>query len=284
MRRLGIAFALALAATGAYAHDHGHFSRMEDCDGRHIQFDGEPSFTESQTIEAGSLRSLKASVEHAPLSVEGGNASGYTIVVCKAAAVQSDLSAIRVSLEDGELRATGPSGQGDRWQVSYHIRAPRNANLDLETENGPVSIRDVDGTVVARAANGPLALQNLRGTIEATTTNGPISISGGGGTMRVRATNGPLSVHLSGNAWEGGSLDASTKNGPLTVKLPRNYGSGVVVETSGHSPIQCRAAGCGRVRSMGDDDYDEPRTIELGSGPAMVRISTTNGPVTIMDE
>lgn len=286
MRNLGVALALILAATAASAGIMDYTSDGEECSGRHIRFDGEPAVVEEQVIEAANLRSLKAAVTNAPISVEGGNARGYTITVCKAAKYASDLASIHVALDGNELKADGPDGR--RWAVQYFIQVPRGADLDLEAENGPISLNDVDGTIIARALNGPLSLRDISGKVDVQTTNGPISIRGGSGTMKARASNGPLSVDLDGNAWEGGTLDASTKNGPLSLRLPRNYGSGVTVKTDGHGPISCRAEGCRKnVRSMHDDDLwndNEPRTIELGSGAPAVRLATVNGPVTIKDE
>jgi hypothetical protein len=283
MKRLGIALTLLLA-TGASAHGRNFSIDGDNCTPRNITFDGEPAVVEKQVIQAGNLRSFKASVDHAPISVRGGNSSGYTITVCKAAAVASDLAGIRVSVEGGELRTSGP--KHGEWTVQYLIDVPRGANLDLEASNGPISIRDVDGRVVAKASNGPIALHNLSGDVDVTTTNGPVSIRGGSGDMKVRASNGPLSVELEGNAWTGGTLDATTKNGPLTLELPRHYASGVTVESSGRGPISCRAEGCERSRRTTRDDRwdDEPRLIELGSGATAVRLSTVNGPITIKDE
>jgi hypothetical protein len=283
MKRLGIALTLILA-TGAYAHGRNFQTDGENCSPRNIRFDDAPAVVEKQVIEAGNLRSLKVSVSHAPISVRGGNANGYTITVCKAAAVASDLAAIHVTLEGGELKASGPK-HGD-WTVQYQIAVPRGADLDLEASNGPIALRDVDGTVVAKASNGPISLSNLSGNVDVTTVNGPVSINGGSGSMKVRASNGPLSVDLEGRSWVGGELDAATKNGPLTLTLPRNYGSGVTVASNGRGPVSCRAEGCNRGwRTTSDDDgNDEPRTIELGSGAPAVHLSTVNGPITIRDE
>lgn len=286
MRTLGIALALTLA-TAAFGHDR--FTTGDTCSASNIHWDGEQTFVEEQTLEAGALRSLKASVDRSPVSVIGGNRSGYSIEVCKAATRPEDLRAIRVTLDGGELRSTGPENR--RWHVWYRIRVPHNANVDIETSHGPLALRDVNGTIVARAKNGPLALSNVSGNVEATTTNGPISIDGGSGTMRVQATNGPLSVDLDGRSWQGGTLDASTKNGPLSLRIPRGYGSGVVVESNGRGPLSCRAEGCERFRAArsDDDDYprhwdDTPRRIELGSGTEAVRLSTVNGPITIRED
>lgn len=281
MRRLAIVLALTLAATAAFAHDDfDHRSSAEECSPDHIRFNGDHAYVKKEVIEASSLRSLKAVVTHSPISFEGGNAGGYTIIVCKAATVESDLDRIHVTLDGNELRTDGPEGRR-RWTVMYHVRAPRGADIDVEAENGPVAIRDLDGTVIARAQNGPLSLQNVDGKVDATTTNGPISVRGGSGTMKVKASNGPLSIDLDGASFNG-TLDASTKNGPLSVRVPRNFASGVLIESRGHGPISCKAEGCNR--GWRSDDDGEPRRIELGSGPTNVRLSTTNGPVTVKDE
>jgi hypothetical protein len=281
MRHLALALTLALSATAATAHDYDTTSAAEECSGRNVRFRDEASFVRKEVIEAGNLRSLKVSVTNAPVTVEGGGA-GYTITVCKAAEVAADLDAIRVTLEGNELKATGPDDH--KWTVMYHLRVPRGADLDLAAKNGPLSIRDVDGTIVARSQNGPVSLKNIDGNVDAETRNGPVSISGGSGTMKVTASNGPLTVDLSGGAWNG-TLDASTKNGPLSVRVPRTYASGVVVESSGRGPINCRAEGCARFWRDQDHGGDrEPRRIELGIGPVNVRLSTVNGPVTVMDE
>lgn len=280
-----LVIAVALSADSAAAYER-FGTGGGGCSERHIRFDGERAHVEEEVIDAGNIRSLRAAVKNAPVSVTGGNASGYTITVCKAAAAPEDLRAIHVSFDGGELRASGPEHR--RWSVSYAIRTPADADVDIEATNGPLSFRNVEGRVVARGANGPLSLKNVSGNIEATTTNGPISVTGGSGTMKVRATNGPLTVRLAGAAWAGGGLDASTKNGPLSVSVPRSYGSGVVVESLGRGPLVCRAEACetavGSFRVNRNGRWnDEPRTIELGRGAAAVRLATVNGPVTIKD-
>ena len=292
MRRLGLILALAVSAA-AFAHPHaGNFTVSgENCTAGNFTWDGDDqAYVEKQVINAGSVRNFKAAVEHAPVSVIGGNRGGYVIEACKVARRQEDLSAIRVSVDGGELRATGPKGR--RWFVQYRILVPDGANVDIETDNGPLAFRDVDGTVVARASNGPLSLKNLSGNVNATTKNGPISIDGGSGNMTVRAQNGPLSVDLDGNSWVGGTLDAATKNGPLSVQIPRGYNSGVTIESNGGGPLQCRAEGCERFYAQRADADDHgrhgwnnrPRRIELGNGAETVKLSTVNGPVTVRDE
>jgi hypothetical protein len=272
MRTLTLSFLCVLAATAALARDYR-------CSPDSIQFGHHQTYVKEEVIDAGSLRSLKAVVRDAPVSVEGGAGAGYTIHACKAAETEAALAQIRVTLDGNELKASGPDNT-NRWTVLYHVVAPHDANLDISANNGPLSFDNVDGTIIARAQNGPLSLDGVTGNVTAETTNGPISIEGGSGTMKVQATNGPLSVRLEGNSWNG-TLDASTQNGPLTLKLPAGYASGVVVESRGRGPISCSAPGCDR--AWRSDEDAEPRRLELGSGSAAVHLSTVNGPVVVKE-
>ncbi|MEO8378742.1 MAG: hypothetical protein ABI779_03665 [Acidobacteriota bacterium] len=282
MRHLALALTVVVAASTASAHEHGsydHVSSAEECSERNVHFGDGRTYVKKEIVDGSRLRSLKASVSNAPISVVGGSSSGYQITACKAAASLADLDAIRVTLDGNTLQSSGPANKN--WTVLYHISAPRGAELDLSAQNGPLSIRDLEGNVVARAKNGPLSLSNVDGNVDASTTNGPISVSGGSGTVKVEATNGPLSVTLDGGSFRG-SLDASTQNGPLSVKVPRGYASGVVVESRGRGPISCKAEDCDH--GWRSDDDGEPRRIELGRGTANVHLSTVNGPVTIKNE
>jgi hypothetical protein len=280
MRRLAIVLSIAIAAPAALAHNtHIGRNSAQECSEEHVRMGHGRTYLKKEIIDGSRLRSIKATVKNAPISVEGGSAGGYEITVCKAAEELADLDRIHVTLDGNELKADGPDNGG--WMVLYHVRTPRGADVDMTAQNGPISFRNVQGTVVARAKNGPLSLNDVDGNVDATTTNGPISISGGSGTMKVQASNGPLSVKLDGASFNG-SLDASTKNGPLSVTVPRGYASGVVIESNGRGPISCRAADCDRGWRSNDDG--EPRRIELGSGTANVHLSTVNGPITVRDE
>jgi len=282
MPRLVLTLAVTLLATGAYAHGWDNIDG-DDCSTRGFRFDGRRAHVIEESFDAPSLRTVK--VTNAPVSIRGGNARTYTITVCKAAADEADLNNIHVAVEGGALVSRGPDH--DDWTVTYKITAPSGAQLDIESRNGPLALRDIDGNFVVRLKNGPLALRNVGGNVDAETTNGPIAIDGGSGTMKVKASNGPISVTLDGASWEGGSLDASTSNGPLSVKVSPTFASGVLVEAHGRGPISCKAEACGGQlrRSQRDwTDYDdEPRRFEFGRGPQNVRISTVNGPVTIKD-
>src|SRR5687768_7794662 len=148
MRRLAIALALVIISTaGASAHENFSING-EDCSARNFRWNDNAAFVAKETIDGRGLRSIKANVTHSPVSVIGDSTGGYSIEVCKAAALAEDLDDIRVTLEGDELRATGPDHR--RWTVLYRIHVPRNADVTVDAKNGPVSFRDVDGKIVAR--------------------------------------------------------------------------------------------------------------------------------------
>ena len=203
MRRWLLAISMTLLAASAFAHDRDHHRSMsiesdgdsDSCDDRMVRFGNRRAAMSEEEVTVGSLRALKIRGDHAGIRVAGSTAGTFRVKVCKAAALPSDLASIRVSLSGNELSANGPDDND--WVVFYIVDMPRGGDLGIDSQNGPVSLRDVDGTVLARAQNGPLSLQNSSGNIDAETVNGPISVTGGSGNVKLQTNNGPLSVKLS---------------------------------------------------------------------------------------
>lgn len=306
MRRLAllpalIALTLPLAAVSNSSHDHHNYSShglsvsvddwegVRDCSGLHVTYNERIVSVIEENVPVSGMRSLKVrSDRNGAIRVVGSSASSFVVKACKASAL-GNANDLRVSVSGNEVSAE-QAETDDRSIVYFLVFAPHNATLDLDATNGPISIDGVDGTVTAHALNGPIAVKASSGTLDINTQNGPISFAGNSGNVKLRATNGPISVKLSGASWGPGNLDASTENGPLALKLPSGYGSGVVVETDGNSPVTCRAAGCeparkaSASRSEGDDFGPRwPRHIELGSGVRTISLTTHNGPVAVKE-
>ena len=165
--------------------------------------------------------------------------------------------AIRFELAPGGGRAIGPADEG--WSVVFRVYVPRRRNLEGSAENGPVSAHGVTGRIRLQTENGPIALEDV------------------GGDVTARTENGPLSVVLSGTTWEGQGLDAETENGPISVSVPAGYAA--VLETGTENgpfdteiPLQVRIEPGESTRRF---------RAELGGGGPLVRVVTTNGPVSI---
>jgi hypothetical protein len=286
MRRLLPLFLFLLALPAWAYHDgisvnfNDDGTDITDCSQIRMTVDGRPAATEQENVPLGAINSLKLdAARNGGIRVRGGY-GGYSVVACKGAALSEQLRAIHVSTSGNHVTADGPSESRD-WTVYFLVQVPRNATLDLSSTNGPISVKDVTGTVAAQAQNGPIAVKNSSGTIDVQSKNGPIAFAGDAGTVKLRANNGPIAVKLAGNGWNGGSLDARTDNGPLAVKLPRSYASGVVIESNGRGPVVCKADACGGKLISLDESR---RKIELGHGTALVHLATGNGPISIKDE
>jgi hypothetical protein len=252
---------------------------VNDCSALRVTIDGRPAARGEEMVSVGNLRSLNIRApRNGGIYVSGSMSGGYEVRACKAAALPEDLNQIRSRVSGNEIVTDGPSD--GEWVVYYLIRAPRGASLNLETRNGPISLREFNGTVTANALNGPISLKESKGIFNMETTNGPICLDGGSGTAKLIAQNGPITLKLRGSSWDG-NIDARTQNGPASLRIPANFRSGVVVESNGHGPVSCRAAACREVRRSWDDE--ENRKIELGSGPTVVRMSTVNGPLSVRE-
>jgi len=280
------------AAPAAPSHHHsvsihdGHRHPITDCSDLHIEFDDRDAVVRSEehTLTKAQAPVLKVRPHaNGGTQVVGWDNANYSVTACKAVAPGNDaermLSQITMTIENGTVSTHGPSGEED-WTVYLLIRAPKAAAMELETMNGPISLYDVDGKLMAHANNGPISLHNVSGEAEITAQNGPISMEGSRGNIRIKTQNGPISVNLSETSWNGQGLTADAQNGPVTLHVPSGFQSSFVVESTNHAPMSCHASICGSARKTWDDEH---RRIEFGSSPAVVHLSTVNGPVSVED-
>ncbi len=218
---------------------------------------------------------------HGGIHVQGWDGDHYAIKACLGAAgdslaeAQRLLGQISLSSDGAEVTVKGPSDEP--WMAYLIIQAPHGAAMNLESKNSPIGISAFSGTVEVRNHNGPVSLYDVGGQVRADVMNGPINLTGNRGDHRLNVQNGPITVDLTGSQWESGELEGHTQNGPVTLKLPPDYKSPVRVDTSKHSPVECRAVQCkDSVRT-----WDKPTRIEFGGSAPVIRLSTVNGPVTI---
>ena len=263
-----------------------HDGPVADCSGLHIRLNDEETTVQSeeQTIPKAQAPVLRFEEgTNGGVQLQGWDKDAFSVTACKAVAAsgseaQQLLSQIRFSVLNGEISVSGPSNHDD-WTVFLLIRTPKAATLDLSAHNGPMSFYGVDGKITARTTNGPISLKDCTGEADISAQNGPISYSGaGGGKLRIHTQNGPITVSLNAGNWSGSELVADAVNGPVTLRVPSNFQASFVVESDGHSPMSCQASICSDARKTWDDEH---KRIEFGSGPANIRLSTVNGPVSV---
>ena len=293
MLRTATLVAFALFSFGtlsgyAYSGNHGlnvsidNDAPVTTCDQIHVRAeDREVARSEDRLTLPESFSTVRIrAAQNGGIYVYGTDRKDFAVLNCKIAlddeqpTAERRLLAIKTSFEGGQLGVSGPD-DGD-WTSYLIVQAPRASSLSLSGLNGPISFSGMSGKVEVQNTNGPLSIKDSSGEISADITNGPISYAGGSGDVKLRAENGPIAVKLAGTSWNGKGLEAESTNGPLALKMPNNYTSGVLVQTRGYSPFHC--SGCEGARKDFDDNN---KSVQFGTGPTLVRLSTVNGPVSI---
>jgi hypothetical protein len=201
------------------------------------------------------------------VKVTGGDGDAVVVRAVVQARAGSDAdakalaAAVRVVTNGGAIHAEGPTTHGERqWSVNFVLAVPPRTDLDVETENGGISVQDVDGRMRLTAENGGIALRDLAGDV------------------RARSENGPVRVTLAGSRWLGAGLDAETVNGPVTVAIPNGYAAHLETGTvNGGMAIDFPITVTGHV------DLKRFST-DIGGGGPLIRVVTTNGPVSVHRE
>lgn len=216
------------------------------------------------------------------VSIQPGTGDSYAITACVTAGgstveeAQRVADSVTLTVAGNRLRAAAPENTR-HWNVQLIVEAPRGAQIDVETNNGPIGIRGVEGSITARASNGPIGLTDVAASIRAVAQNGPITIRGGRGNLDVETQNGPITVEFQGSRWEG-EINGRARNGPLSIRMPDGFDSAIEVTSNRRSPWNCRIAACTEVSNTEDDGI---RTLKVGNGAPTVRLSTQNGPVSV---
>lgn len=263
----GAVVVAALALIGANPVSGQWAVAERGCEERNRDWGGRDTERECVTFEADFQ-------DPGMLTIDGGQNGGVTVegwerdvveVRAKVWANARDaeraeamIDEVRLAMRGGELYADGPeTGRRESWGVSWEVMVPRSTDLEIETMNGGIDLRDVTGEIGVRALNGGVHLTDV------------------GGDVRARTTNGGLNVELDGRSWDGEGLDAQTTNGGVTLVVPEGYSARLEAGTVN-----------------GGFELDFPITIQgrigrrlsttLGEGGPMVRATTTNGGVHIL--
>jgi len=164
---------------------------------------------------------------------------------------------ISIETGGGRIQAEGPSTSGDSgWAVSFEVFVPHSSNLNLKTHNGGVSIADVRGQIEFEALNGGVSLKRLAGNVKGNTVNGG------------------LSIELNGDRWDGEGLNVRTTNGGVSMAIPDNYSARLETSTvNGGMKVDFPITVQGKI--------ERELSADIGSGGTTIRVTTTNGGVTI---
>jgi DUF4097 and DUF4098 domain-containing protein YvlB len=129
--------------------------------------------------------------------------------------IKEDATPDRVSVRTERM---GGIMIGASFEVRYHVRAPKNAVVNVSNTNGQVTLTGLNGKVTAHTTNGQVRGDTLTGPVEARTTNGGVNMdlsSIGKEPVRLHTTNGGVTLTLPESAKA--DISASVTNGGISV-------------------------------------------------------------------
>lgn len=214
-RRLVFVAALAVSAAGCVA--------IHDLSGRATD-----EWNRTYTLDPGG--ELRIANTNGRIEIEGASGSAVEVRAERIArgatdaaardllskiAIREDASPQRVSLETERISGIMI---GVSFEVRYHVKAPKNATVNVTNTNGQVVLTGLTGKVNARTTNGGVKGEGLTGAVEARSTNGQVAIdmaSVGSEPIRLHTTNGGVVLTLPEAAKA--DLSASVTNGGISV-------------------------------------------------------------------
>src|SRR5262245_28709729 len=103
-------------------------------------------------------------------------------------------------------------------EVQYHVRAPKQALVNVRTTNGGIGLTGLGGKIVAHTTNGGVTAKEIAGGVDARATNGGVSIelaSLGPEPISAHTTNGGVTLFVPESAKA--DISASCTNGGILV-------------------------------------------------------------------
>lgn len=124
-----------------------------------------------------------------------------------------------------EVSIIARSNDTEDGSAALEIYVPRNANLELASEDGRISVQGVSGELVAHTGDGAIEVEGGQGRLQANTGDGRVRVISFQGTVDVKTGDG--AILLEGNFT---AVQARTGDGSIVLGVPAD--ANFVVETN----------------------------------------------------
>jgi len=181
-----------------------------------------------------------------------------------------------ISVQVKSTRAGGFHINFGTFNARLIVSVPAKARIDASTGDGRVTVRDVEGDLVAHTGDGSIHLEHVNGAVDASSGDGNIIVDGQIRQLRARSGDGRVRVQASGSA-PTGDWSLATGDGSVILEVPAGFGAELDART-----------GDGRVE-VRDVDFDREsgehsRTSakgRIGSGGPKVTIRSGDGSIVV---
>jgi len=231
---------------------------------------------------------------HGPVSVTGGgHIFSYTLKVKVAARTEAEARRIlervppRVSAQGDSVLLTAPGGP---IMSSLSIQAPRLTAVVIDTSDGDVTARGIDGTLAVDSRAGDLDVDRIGGQCNLVTGGGDVRVGEvagalhcvtGGGRIIVNRARGEATLVTSGGDIVAGEMGAAVRaeTGAGGIRI-RVAGGPVTATTGGGEIVVDKADGVVTVRNMaGPVAVGAAPGVHCESGSGGIRLTRIAGPL-----
>ena len=157
--------------------------------------------------------------------------------------------------------------------LSIEVRMPKNADLQIDTSNGAVSLDTIRGAVKVRTTNAAISANGVDGRCALATTNGRVEASGRFQALDISSSNAGVTARTQSGSRMDFEWSIRTSNGGIELSVPPDLKANLsAATTNGGIMLQLPVAVEGEQRGS------HLRGTLGGGGPELV-VSTTNAGV-----
>lgn len=176
--------------------------------------------TETAAFEAAGLEALRVRSDNGTVEILGGDRDDVALTAHVSHGLRRTTTSAEVRGDTLVVESDCPGFPMVWCSVDYRLEIPDDLDVDVDTRNGRIEIRDVHGHVDVQSSNGPIDLARLDGPVDARTSNGPVEARGlRGERASVATSNGPVALSF---AEPPTSVQVATSNGPVEIILPED--------------------------------------------------------------
>jgi len=182
---------------------------------------------ESKSFPVSGTPNVKVGTYDGSVTIRAWDKAEVTYTAIKRANREESLKDIVIDAtqQGADISIIARSNDNEDGSAALEIFVPRNANLQLSSEDGRITIQGVSGQLVARTSDGAVEIEGGQGNLQAKTNDGRIRVSSFQGT--VDAQTGDGSIMLDGSFT---GVQAKTGDGSIVLGVPAD--SNFFVETN----------------------------------------------------
>jgi len=120
-------------------------------------------------------------------------------------------------------------------RTELEIRMPRNAKVDIRSQDGSISAKGLAGELDFSSGDGRLELENVDGNLRAHTSDGSVRVSGRFDVLDLNTSDGRVDLEVRPGSQIQQSWRIRTSDGSVAVRLPGEMAADVDLHTGdGH--------------------------------------------------